>query len=147
MSEQEPSVHGHPDDTTYTWSVIVKPAGTQKINAFWMAHICDDTTQNIASVNADGITLLNTSIYSYSGHDDGWTLFYMDSNNNVWVYKDYQAGIDSGSYNAPDYNGSLTIMVDPSANAATLEFSYMDGSKSKTEKYTLERFVSWTSIS
>lgn len=147
MSNRD-KIHPHPDNTTYTWGVIVKPARGSVINGFWMAHICDSQTQDIASVNANGVTLLgNNSIYSYSGHDDGWTMFYMDSNNDIWVCTDYQAGINSGSYNAPDYNGTLTLTVDPTTNSVQFDFAYMDGSQPGNKTYNLNNFVLYSALS
>ncbi len=146
MSNQD-TIHPHPDDTTYTWSVIVKPASGSVINGFWMAHICDSQTETVTQVGTRNIGQSNSTIISYSGHDDGWTMFYMDANNNIWVCTDYQAGINSGSYNAPDYNGTLTLTVDPTTNSVQFDFEYMDGSQPGNKTYALNNFVLYSALS
>ena len=135
------TTHGVTGAATLGWSLTVKPASGQAIKGFWLVHsgntVATQTYNNPTPIPGAGI-LLSPNLQS-TGSKDGWTIVYMDINNNLWSNGDFLQGSGSGLYDLPNdesySNCAITITLSaPNSGSASvnISWSYFDGQQQQT---------------
>ncbi len=123
--------------TEYTWQTTIQTATGQTMNGFWYYLVSGDETSSSAVLGSTSFPS-SAPITTEGGSDEYWTFLYLDSSNNLWVPNDWQT-----KYNAPEYNGSLTIQVD-TTGTITLTFTY--SGEDSPLVYTITGFKSFVSL-
>lgn len=131
-------------DTAYTWQLTVKQSAG--LNGFWCTHECGDiTSPPINIVGAENFPY-STGIQTKSKHNDGWSICFLDAENNLWVATDWMAGSSSGDYNLPDNIGNIEVSVNTQNGDVYFVCTYQEDNETKTKDFTINKTKLYSSL-